>query len=90
MLTLVATNPTHRDTKWSSGCGSDLAFEVRDADSQVAESPAFGLCTEEYRMDGRHRAAKALLEGRPTVDAVQFHEDPTPDYVGRHPDELLY
>jgi hypothetical protein len=41
-------------------------------------------------MDGRHRAAKALLEGRLTIDAVQFREDPPPDYVGRHPDDLPY
>ena len=41
-------------------------------------------------MDGRHRAARALLEGRPTVSAVQFGEDPPPDYIGRAPDELPY
>ena len=41
-------------------------------------------------MDGRHRLAKALREGRPTIDAVQFAEDPPPDYVGKQPDELPY
>lgn len=41
-------------------------------------------------MDGRHRAARALREGRPTIDAVQFPADPPPDYVGRRPDELPY
>ena len=41
-------------------------------------------------MDGMHRVAKALREGRPSVDAVQFLEDPPPDYVGRRPDELPY
>ena len=41
-------------------------------------------------MDGRHRLAKALREGRGTIDAVQFAEDPPPDYVGKHPDELPY
>ena len=41
-------------------------------------------------MDGRHRAARALLEGRLTIDAVQFREDPPPDYVGRDPDDLPY
>src|SRR5215831_20958282 len=39
-------------------------------------------------MDGRHRVTKALLEGRSTIDAVQFAEDPPPDYVGKRPDEL--
>ena len=41
-------------------------------------------------MDGRHRLAKALREGRSTIDAVQFVEDPPPDYVGKDPDELPY
>ena len=41
-------------------------------------------------MDGRHRLAKALREGRATIDAAQFAEDPSPDYVGKQPDELPY
>lgn len=41
-------------------------------------------------MDGRHRVAKALLEGRATIDVVQFGEDPAPDFVGRDPDDLPY
>ena len=41
-------------------------------------------------MDGRHRLAKALLEGRTEIDAVQFVTDPEPDYVGRDPDDLPY
>lgn len=41
-------------------------------------------------MDGMHRVAKAVLEGRSGIDAVQFDEDPEPDYVGRGPTELPY
>jgi hypothetical protein len=41
-------------------------------------------------MDGRHRLAKALREGRPAIDAVQFVDDPPPDHVGRRADELPY
>jgi hypothetical protein len=41
-------------------------------------------------MDGRHRVAKAVLEGLDTVEAVQFPEDPPPDHVGREPDDLPY
>ena len=41
-------------------------------------------------MDGRHRIAKALCAGQSTVDAVQFPEDPPPDYVGCDPDALPY
>jgi ribonuclease HI len=31
-------------------------------------------------MDGGHRIARAWLEGRQTIDAVQFETDPEPDY----------
>lgn len=41
-------------------------------------------------MDGMHRVAKAVLEGRRDIEAVQFEQDPPPDHVGRGPDELPY
>lgn len=41
-------------------------------------------------MDGMHRVAKALRDGLESVAAVQFEADPTPDYVGWHPDQLPY
>jgi hypothetical protein len=41
-------------------------------------------------MDGMHRVCRALIEGRTTIPAVRFEEDPEPDYVGRGPDELEY
>lgn len=41
-------------------------------------------------MDGMHRVAKAVLEGRTEIDAVQFPRDPDPDYVGRGPTDLPY
>ena len=41
-------------------------------------------------MDGMHRVAKAVLLGRATIEAVQFEEDPAPDYVGVRPSELPY
>ena len=41
-------------------------------------------------MDGRHRIAKAALEGCDVIEAVQFAIDPPPDYIGRGPDELPY
>jgi hypothetical protein len=37
-----------------------------------------------------HRIAKAVLQGRTEVDAVQFDEDPEPDRVGFGPKELPY
>ena len=41
-------------------------------------------------MDGRHRVAKAALLGHTEITAIQFDEDPEPDYVGLGPDELPY
>ena len=41
-------------------------------------------------MDGRHRVAKALLEGREHIEAVQFDRDPEPDHVGKGPADLPY
>ncbi|HET6418344.1 MAG TPA: hypothetical protein VFG22_18755 [Polyangiales bacterium] len=41
-------------------------------------------------MDGMHRLCKALIEGRDTIQAVQFEVDPEPDYVSVPSDELPY
>ena len=56
---------------------SDLAFPViLSSDGRV--------------MDGMHRICKALLQGLVSVDAVRFVNDPDPDYIGVHPDDLPY
>lgn len=39
-------------------------------------------------MDGMHRVAKAILQGRADIEAVQFAEDPEPDHVGLGPKQL--
>ena len=41
-------------------------------------------------MDGMHRVCKALLEHRVTVKAVQFTQDPAPDYVDADVETLSY
>jgi hypothetical protein len=41
-------------------------------------------------MDGMHRVAKSVREGRADIEAVQFDVDPSPDHVGRGPDDLPY
>jgi hypothetical protein len=41
-------------------------------------------------MDGMHRVAKAMLDGRRAIEAVQFDEDPEPDHVGLGPHDLPY
>ncbi len=41
-------------------------------------------------MDGMHRVARCLLEGRPTVSGVRFLEQPPPDFRNIRPEELSY
>ena len=41
-------------------------------------------------MDGMHRVARALLEGRVSIQAVQFEEIPEPDYRNVRPEDLPY
>jgi hypothetical protein len=41
-------------------------------------------------MDGMHRVARALLDGRTTIAAVRFPADPEPDHRNVHPDDLPY
>ena len=41
-------------------------------------------------MDGMHRVARALLEGRTTIAAVRLPTLPEPDYRDCRPDELPY
>lgn len=38
------------------------------------------LDDEGYVMDGRHRIAKAMLEGQETISFVRFDETPCPDF----------
>src|SRR5579875_856041 len=41
-------------------------------------------------MDGMHRIARALLDGKTTIQAVRLRELPEPDYRRCRPDELPY
>jgi len=41
-------------------------------------------------MDGMHRVAKALLEGRETIDAIRLPVLPEPDYRNCRPEDLPY
>ena len=41
-------------------------------------------------MDGMHRVCKALLDENETISAVQFDQDPEPDYVNVDIDALPY
>ena len=48
------------------------------------------LGTDGRVMDGMHRVAKAYLEGRGAILAVQLDVDPEPDFVGVDEDALPY
>jgi hypothetical protein len=48
------------------------------------------LGTDGQVMDGMHRVARCLLEGRAVVSAVQFAEQPEPDHRSVRPEDLLY
>ena len=41
-------------------------------------------------MDGMHRVARAMLDGRPTIRAVRFVTDPEPDFRNCAPGDLPY
>ncbi len=41
-------------------------------------------------MDGMHRVAKAAMDGRRSLGARKFADDPEPDFVGIEPDKLPY
>ena len=41
-------------------------------------------------MDGMHRVARAMLEGKTTIRAVRLHELPDPDYRNCRPEDLPY
>jgi hypothetical protein len=41
-------------------------------------------------MDGMHRVCKAFMQGITLLPAVQFLQDPDPDFIGREPESLPY
>ncbi len=48
------------------------------------------LSSEGRVMDGMHRIARALLEGRSTIEAVRFEGPLEPDYRNCRPQDLPY
>lgn len=48
------------------------------------------LCADGRVMDGMHRVAKAQLLNQKTIQAVQFEEIPSPDFVNIDEDKLEY
>jgi hypothetical protein len=79
---------------WTGGENQKLTCrEIVDHTRLILESNlAFPviLSSNGRVMDGMHRVCKALLQGLDHVEAVRFNDDPEPDYVGVHPDDLPY
>lgn len=48
------------------------------------------LGSDGHVMDGMHRIARAILDGLLTVKAVQFVDEPDPDYRDCSPEDLPY
>jgi hypothetical protein len=79
---------------WSGGTEQKLTCrEIVDHARLMLESDlAFPviLSSDGGVMDGMHRICKALLQGLDRIEAVRFLNDPEPDYIGVHPDDLPY
>ena len=69
---------------WRNVIGHMALIEAADSNYPII------LAANGQVMDGRHRMAKAMLAGRNTIQAVQFRNDPEPDYIDVYPHELPY
>jgi hypothetical protein len=79
---------------WSvPGEGPPTVTEVVDHMRLVRDvDPAYPviLGSDGRVMDGMHRVARALLEGRATIRAVRFEVHPEPDFRNCRPEDLPY
>jgi len=66
-----------------------IAHHVRLIQESNLEHPVI-LSSDGRVMDGMHRVVKALLKGHKSIQAVQFAEDPEPDYQNVDPGDLPY
>ncbi len=56
----------------------EMVMHMKAVQSADLEKPII-LDEDGELMDGRHRLMRAMLEGRPTIKAVRFDENPLPD-----------
>lgn len=84
------------DTVYWFAAGEDDLPTVRSIVGHVrliqAVDPSYPIIlgSDGRVMDGMHRIARALLEGRTTIAAVRFSTDPEPDYRNCLPGDLPY
>lgn len=67
----------------------ELAEHLRLAQEADLTYPII-LSADGRVMDGMHRVMKAVLEDRAEIEAVQFDQDPEPDYVNINASDLPY
>ena len=78
---------------WFGGGAAATCRQVADHARLIAEvDPSYPIIlgADGRVMDGMHRVARAYLEGRASIVAVQLERDPEPDYVGVDADALPY
>jgi hypothetical protein len=79
---------------WSDGSGTSRTVRqiVEHARLILDVDPSYPviLGSDGRVMDGMHRIARALLEGRPQVPARRFPAPLPPDFIDVRPDELSY
>jgi hypothetical protein len=90
----VASIPEVDTNYWSDGSGTSRTVRqiVEHARLILHVDPSYPviLASDGRVMDGMHRIARALLEGRPHVPARRFPEPLPPDFLDVRPDELSY
>ncbi len=74
---------------WGPLTPRDLADHVRLINEADLAYPII-LSAGGRVMDGMHRVVKALVQGRNTIAAVQFDDQPEPDFRNCRPEDLSY
>lgn len=86
-------DPRARRGYWSLDGSPLTCREVADHARLIAEADLgypILLSSDGRVMDGMHRVARALTEGRRVIAARRFPHDPEPDHVGVRPEDLSY
>jgi hypothetical protein len=89
IITCVNNTTFDRPSVDSSPGMSTALWNMKLVDAADLSFPII-LAADGAVMDGMHRVARALLQGRHEIVGVQFDADPKPDHVGRGPNELPY
>lgn len=79
---------------WFGADGSPMTVRilVRHLQRVLEVDPAYPIIlgSDGQVMDGMHRVARCLLDGRNTVDALRFVTQPKPDYRDVQPSDLTF